>query len=129
MTKINVEEDESENILQNENIQNLNKEIQNEIQNQNQLNSLMKRDDTPNSKLATPNNDQKKIKARKRLTLVESLDVDNLDVQLDNYLVNFYQKKRISQIPFRRLSAGEYEFGTQKVLLKAEAQSIRGINF
>ncbi len=86
----------------------------------------MKTQNTPNSKLGTPN-DAKKIKARKRLTLVESLDVDNLDIQLDNYLVNFYQKKRMSQIPFRRLSQGEYEFGTQKVLLRAEGESIRGI--
>ncbi len=69
----------------------------------------------------------KKKPISKRLTLVQSYDVDNMDLKLDNYLVNLYQKKRLSQIPFRRLSKGEYEFGSQKVLLKVEGETIRGM--
>ena len=51
---------------------------------------------------------------------------DTIDKKLDDFLVNLYEKKRMSQIPFRRLSQGEYEFGTQKVLLKVEGETIRG---
>jgi hypothetical protein len=54
---------------------------------------------------------------------------DTIDKKLDDFLVNLYEKKRMSQIPFRRLSQGEYEFGTQKVLLKVEGETIRGKKF
>ncbi len=55
-------------------------------------------------------------------TLVDS----NSENKLDNYLNGFYAKKRISQISLRRLSAGNYEYGSQKIHIKIEGETIRG---
>jgi hypothetical protein len=62
----------------------------------------------------------------KRLTVIDSNIGDKLDYKLDNYLVNYYNKKRLSQIPLRRISAGNYEFGTQKIHVKCVGETIRG---
>ncbi len=73
------------------------------------------------------NNNQSPKKANKRLTLINSERPDETDHKLDHYLVNYYNKKRISQIPLRRLSSNNYEFGTQKIHVKCEGETIRGI--
>jgi len=63
---------------------------------------------------------------KKKLSIVQSSANDNLDKKLDEILIGVYNKRRITQIPFRRLSQGEYEFGSQKLLLKVEGDIIRG---
>ena len=63
---------------------------------------------------------------KKKLSIVQSSANDNLDKKLDEILIGVYNKRRITQIPFRRLSQGEYEFGSQKLSLKVEGDSIRG---
>ena len=52
--------------------------------------------------------------------------VDQVDKRLDEYLVNLYETRKVSQIPIRRISNGEYEYGTQKVSLKLEGENIKG---
>jgi hypothetical protein len=66
------------------------------------------------------------IDYKKKLSVVQSSECDIIDRKLDNYLLDIYNKKRISQIPFRRISAGNYEYGSQKVLVKIEGEVIRG---
>jgi hypothetical protein len=63
---------------------------------------------------------------KKKLSVVQSTECDNIDRKLDNYLLDIYTKKRISQIPFRRTSAGNYDYGSQKVMVKIEGEVIRG---
>ena len=53
---------------------------------------------------------------------------DQVDQKLGCFLNDLYAKKRVSNIPFRRVSQGNYEFGTQKVLVKLENEKIKGIN-
>jgi len=50
---------------------------------------------------------------------------DPIDNKLNSFLTDFYSKRRISQVPFRRVSQGNYEFGTQKVLVKVENEKIK----
>ena len=52
---------------------------------------------------------------------------DQVDKKLNTFLNDFYAKKRVSQIAFRRVSQGNYEFGTQKVLVKVDNEKIKGI--
>jgi len=50
---------------------------------------------------------------------------DNIDLRLNSFLGDLYTKKRMSTIPFRRISHGNYEFGTQKVMVKVENEKIK----
>jgi len=50
---------------------------------------------------------------------------DKVDQKLNVFLNDFYTKRRISQIPFRRISQGNYEFGTQKVMVKVDNEKIK----
>lgn len=51
---------------------------------------------------------------------------DQIDQKLNCFLNDLYAKKRGSNITFRRISQGNYEFGTQKVLVKLENEKIKG---
>lgn len=64
--------------------------------------------------------------SKKKLSFVKSTVVDQVDKRLDEYLVNLYETRKVSQIPIRRISNGEYEYGTQKVSLKLEGENIKG---
>ncbi len=61
-----------------------------------------------------------------KLSIIKSNIVDNLDIKVDEQLIGIYEKKKLSNIPFRRISNGEYEFGTQKLILKIDGDLIRG---
>lgn len=50
---------------------------------------------------------------------------DIIDKKLDRDLDDLYKKKRISQIPFRKISTGYYDYGSQKVMVKLEGEVIR----
>jgi hypothetical protein len=63
---------------------------------------------------------------KKKLSFVKSTVADQVDKKLDEFLVNLYEKRRVSQIPIRRISQGEYEYGTQRVSLKLEGENIKG---
>jgi hypothetical protein len=66
-------------------------------------------------------------KPGKRLTIVDSKTQDDVDEKLDNYLINTYNKKKMSFIPMRRISENNYEFGSQKIEIKIDDEIIRGI--
>lgn len=65
---------------------------------------------------------------KKKLSFVNSDISDILDHKIDDFLVDLYTKKRISQIPFKRLSQGEYEYGSQKVFVEADGKNFKGKN-
>jgi len=57
--------------------------------------------------------------------VVTNAPKDKLDHRLNSFLGELYAKKRVSIIPFRRISHGNYEFGTQKVMVKVENEKIK----
>ncbi len=75
-----------------------------------------------------PNDKTKAINKsiKKRLTIVESENIDYLDTRLDQSLINIYNQKKLSFIPVRKLFDESYEFGTQKVQIKIDGEIIRG---
>jgi len=63
----------------------------------------------------------------KRLTIVDAPIAEANDQKLDNTLVNIYNKKRMSYIPCKKINDDNYEFGTQKINIKVDGETIRGI--
>jgi hypothetical protein len=62
----------------------------------------------------------------KKLSIVTSEIYDEIDERIDDYLLGFYSKRKMTQISFKRLSQTEYEFGTLKVVVKLDGQSLKG---
>ena len=52
------------------------------------------------------------------LEYVNTNKIDKVDEKLDNYLKNYYNKKKIPKIPFKKISPNNYEYGTVKVTIK-----------
>ena len=50
---------------------------------------------------------------------------DENDIKLEQYLAYFYSKRNIPKIPFKKTSANNYEYGTLKVMIKIEGETIR----
>jgi len=67
---------------------------------------------------------EKKIE-EKIENVVVAADSDSLDEQLREFLVLFYLKKNVSQIPFNRLGPGIYQYGTQKIFIKNENDTLK----
>jgi hypothetical protein len=51
---------------------------------------------------------------------------DQIDADLREFLMQFYLKKKVSQVPFIRQGPGLYEYGTQKILIKKENDTLKG---
>ena len=50
---------------------------------------------------------------------------DKIDKKLENYLKYFYSKRTFPKIYFKKTSTNNYEYGTQKVMIKIEGDTIR----
>ena len=50
---------------------------------------------------------------------------DKIDFKLENYLKYFYEKRTFPKIIFKKLSTNNYEYGTQKIMIKIEGDTIR----
>ena len=50
---------------------------------------------------------------------------DIIDIKLENYLKLFYEKRTFPKIVFKKLSSNNYEYGTQKVMVKIEGDTIK----
>ena len=48
---------------------------------------------------------------------------DKIDKKLENYLKYFYSKRTFPKIFFKKTSTNNYEYGTQKVMIKIEGES------
>lgn len=56
---------------------------------------------------------------------VIAAQIDVNDVKLNNYLNNYYAKHKVPRVPFRKLSKNNYEYGSQKIMIKVEGETIR----
>ena len=50
---------------------------------------------------------------------------DLTDIRLENYLKLFYEKITFPKIVFKKLSSNNYEYGTQKVMVKIDGDTIK----
>ena len=50
---------------------------------------------------------------------------DKIDIKLENYLKYLYSQRTFPKIVFKKLSSNNYEYGSQKVMVKIEGDSIR----
>ncbi len=50
---------------------------------------------------------------------------DKFDTKLENYLRFFYSRRRFPIIMFKKISSNNYEYGSQKVMIKIEGDTIR----
>ena len=50
---------------------------------------------------------------------------DDNDIKLENYLSYFYSKRNIPKIQFKKTSPNNYEYGSLKVMIKIEGETIR----
>ena len=54
---------------------------------------------------------------------------DEVDHKLENYLKKFYSQKKLPKILFKKISNNNYEYGTQKVNVKIEGETIKVKSF
>ena len=50
---------------------------------------------------------------------------DKIDKKLEQYLKYFYSKRTFAKVMFKKTSTNNYEYGTQKVMVKIEGDTIR----
>ena len=62
---------------------------------------------------------------KEELEYVNSNNPDDLDYKLDVNLKHFYNQKKLPKIMFKKINNNNYEYGTQKVTIKAEGDSIK----
>ena len=62
---------------------------------------------------------------KEELEYVNSNNPDDLDYKLDMNLKHFYNQKKLPKIMFKKINNSNYEYGTQKVTIKAEGDSIK----
>ena len=55
---------------------------------------------------------------------VEVKEPDDIDIKLEKFLEFFYSKKQLPKIIFKKLSKNNYEYGTQKIMIKVEGQDV-----
>ena len=81
-----------------------------------------------NGKVKEKNSEEKKNleeKKSKHFEYIITNKPDENDNKLEQYLINFYTKKNIPKIPFKKISMNNYEYGTLKVTIKIEGETIR----
>ena len=62
---------------------------------------------------------------KEELEFVNSNNPDELDYKLDMNLKHFYNQKKLPKIIFKKINNNNYEYGTQKVTIKTEGDSIK----
>ena len=65
------------------------------------------------------------VMENKQLEYVNSNNPDELDYKLDMNLKHFYNQKKLPKIIFKKINNNNYEYGTQKVTIKTEGDSIK----
>ena len=76
----------------------------------------------------TPNDIPKENLSDGKITKWEYVSTekpDKIDKSLELYLKYFYSKRSFPKIMFRKTSTNNYEYGTQKVMIKIEGDTIR----
>ena len=70
--------------------------------------------------------EEKKTEEKKVDINIIKESFDSLDLDLKEFLMQFYLRKKVPVLPFNRLSSGLYEYGTQKVVIKKENNTLKG---
>jgi len=76
-------------------------------------------------KKKTNNNGKKQEYEAVKWEFVSTNKPDLIDIKLENYLKLFYENRTFPKIVFKKLSSNNYEYGTQKVMVKIEGDTIR----
>ena len=129
---INVENEESQN-KENKNESNENKkEEEKENDNNNVETNEEKKEEKENKeeKVSDNNNneDGKQNIFDGKITKWEYVSTekpDKIDKKLEQYLKYFYSKRTFPKVLFKKTSTNNYEYGTQKVMVKIEGDTIR----
>lgn len=108
-------------------------ENKNEEQNQNEENANLNEEKKEEEKIDENNNDNNEnSKPQNVLDMkitkweyVLTERPDKIDKKLENYLKYFYSKRTFPKIFFKKTSTNNYEYGTQKVMIKIEGDTIR----
>ena len=66
-----------------------------------------------------------KNKKLDKFEYVSSKNPDDIDIKLELFLKQFYLKNQIPKIIFKKTSRNNYEYGTQKIMIKLEGEAIR----
>lgn len=74
----------------------------------------------PENKINEENEDEEDTKEDKDNKNVIGSPLDQKDIKLNRYLNIFYSKRKIIKIPFKKITPYNYEYGTQKIMLKIE---------
>ena len=73
-------------------------------------------------------NIKEKIESNERKNNFENIITnkpDDNDIKLEHYLSYFYSKRNIPKIQFKKTSPNNYEYGSLKVMIKIEGETIR----
>ena len=60
---------------------------------------------------------------------VTSNNMNEVDKKLEMYLKHLYSQKKVPKIIFKKISTNNYEFGTQKITIKVDGDSIKVKSF
>ena len=102
----------------------LNKLLNKSNSNENEINNVINLSAKYNLSLSdevTGNNDE--------FEYVSSNNPDDNDRKLEKFLKNLYNKKKVPKLMFKKLSNNSYEYGTQKVTIKIDSDSIKAKSF
>ena len=103
-----------------------NNNINNNIINRNISNEINNSNNQTNNKTSTSiNNILDNSKKNEKLEHVSSAKPDNIDIKIDTFLKQYYLKHNIPKIIFKKTSKNNYEYGTQKIMIKLEGEIIR----
>ena len=83
---------------------------------------------TPEINKEENSNTKEKIEPNEKKNNFENIITnkpDDNDIKLEHYLSYFYSKRNIPKIPFKKTSPNNYEYGTLKVMIKIEGETIR----
>ena len=115
-----INENEGEQKNENKNESNENKKVEEDGGNV-ELNEEKKEEDKNEDKNKQNNLDGKITKWE----YVSTDRPDKIDKKLEQYLKYFYSKRTFPKIMFKKTSTNNYEYGTQKVMVKIEGDTIR----
>ena len=99
-----------------------NKSNENEDDNKEKKEEEKVTDNNNNDNLKQPNIFEGKIT---KWEYVSTEKPDKIDKKLEQYLKYFYSKRTFPKILFKKTSTNNYEYGTQKVMVKIEGDTIR----
>ena len=102
----------------------LNKILNKSNSDENEINNIINlssKYNLPISEELVENNDE--------LEYVTCNNPDEVDKKFDTYLKHFYSQKKLPKIIFKKLSTNNYEYGTQKITIKVDGDSIKVKSF